>query len=157
VKHREQPRSVIRSVRWGEDEWASVCFQARRRGIRPASHIRAATLREWPDPPRAPRTGRTRFPGPRSVRRGIRFHPDEFARVERLATTLGMPPNRLIREAAVGYQISSRADEELIYQLAKIGGNLNQLTRYAHTIQRLDAERLEGLSVQLRTVLDRLL
>ena len=68
-----------------------------------------------------------------------------------------MPPNRFIREAAVGYQISSRADEELIYQLAKIGSNLNQLTRHAHTAQRLDVERLEGLGAQLRAVLDGLL
>ena len=96
-------------------------------------------------------------PGPRSVRRGIRFHPEEYARIERLAITLGMPPNRFIREAAVGYQISSRADEELVYQLAKIGNNLNQLTRHAHTAQRLDVERLEGLGAQLRAVLDGLL
>jgi len=157
MRRRERLRTVVRSVRWGEDEWASVCFKARRRGIRPASYIRAATLRKWPDPPRAPRTGRTRFSGRRSVRRGIRFHPEEFARVERLATILGMPPNRFIREAAVGYQISSRADEELIYQLAKIGSNLNQLTRNAHTMRRLDAERLEGLGAQLRAVLDGLL
>jgi len=68
-----------------------------------------------------------------------------------------MPPNRFIREAAVGYQISSRADDELIYQLAKIGNNLNQLTRHAHTTRRLDAERLEGLGAQLRAVLDGLL
>ncbi|MCP4203755.1 MAG: hypothetical protein GY769_17695 [bacterium] len=121
------------------------------------SYIRAATLREWPDPPRAPRTGRTRFSEPRSVRRGIRFHPEEFARIERMATTLGMPPNRFIREAAVGYRLSSRADEELIYQLARIGQNLNELTRHAHTIGRLDAERLESLDARLRTVLSRLL
>jgi hypothetical protein len=68
-----------------------------------------------------------------------------------------MPPNRFIREAAVGYQISSRADDELIYQLAKIGGLLNQLTRHAHTLQRIDAERLEGLGARLRAVLDGIL
>jgi len=68
-----------------------------------------------------------------------------------------MPPNRFIREAAVGYKLSSQADEELIYQLAKIGNNLNQLARHSHTTHRLDAERLEGLAAQLRTALDRLL
>lgn len=157
MRRREQLRTVVRSVRWSDDEWRKVRFEARRRGLRPASYIRAATLRDWPDPPRAPRTGRTRFQGSRTIRRGVRFHPEEFARVERLATTLAMPPNRFIRETAVGYQIASRADDQLIYQLAKIGGNLNQLTRLAHTTRSIDRERLEGLASQLRAVLDRLL
>ncbi len=157
VRCRERPRTLIRSVRWSDDEWASVSREAARRGIRPASYIRAAALRHWPEPPRAPRTGRTRFPGRRTIRRGVRFHPGEFARVERLATTLGLPPNRFIREAAVGYQISSRADDGLIYQLAKIGNNLNQLTRLAHTTRMLDDQRFESLATELRDVLDRLL
>ena len=157
MRHPEQPRTIIRAVRWGDDEWARVCRQAAEQGLRPSSYVRAAALRVWPDPPRAPRTGRTRYSGPRSVRRRVRFHPEEFARVERLSKSLGVPPGRFIREAAIGYQLNSQADDELIYQLARIGQNLNQMTRLAHTAGLPAGNQFQRLAVRLRDVLDRLL
>jgi hypothetical protein len=65
-----------------------------------------------------------------------------------------MPTSTFVRDAAVGYRISSRADSETIRHLARIGNLLNQLTRLAHRTQRVDTERgLAALLTQLRQVL----
>ena len=68
-----------------------------------------------------------------------------------------LPPDRFVREAAVGYQLHSRADAEVIRQLARLGNLLNQLTRLAHTAGLPAGNEFHRLAVRLRDVLDRLL
>jgi hypothetical protein len=114
-------------------------------------------LREEHDPPKAPRTGRTRFAEPRGIERSIRFHETEWERVVRLAEVVVLPPDRFVREAAVGYSIHSRADSEVIRQLARWGNNLNQLTRLAHSEGLPPGNEFHRMAVRLRDVLDRLL
>ena len=85
MRYPEEPRTLVRAVRWSPREWERICLLAARAGIRPSSYIRGAALRETYDPPKAPRTGRTRFAEPRGVERSIRFHETEWERVVRLA------------------------------------------------------------------------
>ena len=105
----------------------------------------------------ATNTRRTRFSTPRTVTLKIRFHPDELARIRRLAATLAMPTSTFVRDAAVGYRLHSRADAEVIRQLARIGNLLNQLTRLAHTAGLPPGNEFHRLAVRLRDVLDQLL
>ena len=103
----------------GLAEWRRVVWLAERAGLKPSSYIRAATLGEGDPAPRSPRTGRTRFAEPCAIERSIRFHEQEWKRVVRLAEVVVLPPDRFVREAAVGYSLHSRADAEVIRQLAR--------------------------------------
>ena len=133
-------------------------FLARRKGLRISSYIRAAALAEQPPAPRAPRTGRTRFAEPRSVRCEITLHPVELKRIQHLADSLSLPLARFVREAAVGYSLRSRADSALIRQLTRVGTNLNQLTRLAHVTQQIDpGDRLQATLDRINLTLDELL
>ena len=157
MRYPEEPRTLVRAVRWSPREWERICHLAARAGVRPSSYIRGAALRESYDPPKAPRTGRTRFAEPRGIERSIRFHETEWERVVRLAETVVLPPDRFVREAAVGYSLHSRADAEVIRQLARWGHNLNQLTRLAHIKGLPAGNEFQRMAVRLRDVLDRLL
>jgi hypothetical protein len=157
MRYPEEPRTLVRAVRWSPCEWDRICVLTARAGIRPSSYIRGAALREEHDPPKAPRTGRTRFAEPRGIERSIRFHETEWERVVRLAEVVVLPPDRFVREAAVGYRLHSRADAEVVRQLARWGNNLNQLTRLAHSEGLPPGNEFHRLAVRLRDVLDRLL
>lgn len=126
------PRAIRSTVRWSAGEWLRLVWLAERAGLKPSSYIRAVTLGEGDPAPRSPRTGRTRFAEPRSVAKLVRFHPQEWQRIERLAETVRLPPIRFVREAAVGYQISARVNADAIRQLARVGSNLNQMARKAN-------------------------
>ncbi len=155
---RQDKRRLNRTVRWSSDEWRRVRFLAARAGLRASSYIRAVVLAEEAPVPRAPRTGRTRFREPRGRRCEVRFHAEEWARVERMANTLNLPPARFIREAAVGYRLAARVDGEAVRHLARLGGNLNQLTRLAHVSGQVTArKRLETVLAQIEVALDGLL
>ncbi len=131
---------------------------ARSRGLRVSSYIRAAALANKPPAPRAPRTRRVRFAEPRSVRTEVRFHPEEHSCVQLLAETVSLPLARFVREAAVGYNLRSRADSNLIRQLTRIGANLSQLTRLASTTQQVDKSgRLQATLDRVNHMLDELL
>ena len=158
MRHREQPRTLVRAVRWSPREWERICFLARRHGIRPSSYIRGAALREKYDPPKAPRTGRTRFTEPRGIERSVRFHEKEWERVERLAEVLRLPPDRFVREASVGYTLNTRIKSNAVTQLCRIGNNLNQLTKLAHTLREVDPTgRLGPQLARVNEMLDELL
>ncbi len=153
-------RRIVRSIRWTDAEWRSICFEADRRGLRPATYARRAALGLIATPPvapRAPRARRTRYSTPRSLTLKIRLHPEELGRLQRVAQTLAMPTSTFVRDAAVGYRINSRADSEVIRHLARIGNLLNQLTRLAHTEGLPPGNEFHRLAVRLRDVLDRLL
>ncbi len=152
------PRTIRSTIRWSEAEWRQVAFQARRWGLKPSSYIRLRALKDPPVAPRAARAARVRYAEPRSVGKLIRFHPKEWARIERMAKTLKLPPIRFVREAAVGYRVSTRVNEEAIRQLARLGNNLNQMARVANSARQVEhGEALFGVLQDIRATLDRLL
>ena len=158
MKHREERRTLVRAVRWSPREWERICWLARRHGVRPSSYIREAALRQKFYPAKAPRTGRTRFTEPRGIECSVRFHEKEWQRVERLAEVLNYPPARFIREASVGYSFTARVNSAAIRQLCRLGNNLNQLTKLAHTLREVDPTgRLGPLLDRVNRMLDGLL
>ena len=73
---------------------------------------------------------------------GVRFEPDDYRRLERVAARLGQPVSQVIRDAATGVRAKPRrralADEDLINQLSRIGNTLNQQTRLLHQLRYRD-------------------
>jgi hypothetical protein len=93
----------------------------------------------------------------RTIVRAARFLPAEWVAVKRRAAEAGKPPATFLREAALSAQIiqalarePSRADRA-VYELARIGNNLNQLARAANASGRFAIEE------QVQAVLDDIL
>lgn len=65
-----------------------------------------------------------------------------------------------LRRAALGKRVRSRSGQvrrDAVYQLSKIGNNLNQLARAANTAGQVRAmERLEAVLEELREALEEL-
>ena len=65
----------------------------------------------------------------------IRFHDHEWSVLEERARECGMTPSRYLRELALSYRPKAApgaANRDAIHQLARIGSNLNQLTKRAN-------------------------
>lgn len=65
----------------------------------------------------------------------VRLTPDEEKIIEVKAKESGLTISEYIRKTATGAKVKKRPNletEKILYQLAKIGANLNQLTRQAN-------------------------
>jgi hypothetical protein len=79
----------------------------------------------------------------RTVRVGVRYRAAEVQLVRERARACGVPLARYLRDVSLGAvprERRHRAADEVIRHLARIGNNLNQLAREAHTCRRLPAE-----------------
>lgn len=96
----------------------------------------------------------------RSCLRSVRLTPGELAVLRGKAHTAGLPLSTYLRQAGLQKRIRARrgqAGRDAIYQLSKIGNNLNQLARAANTAGQVVAlELLEPVLEQLREVLEEL-
>jgi len=81
----------------------------------------------------------------------VRFAPEEWEKIRARAAEARLPPSTYVRETALGYRLSGRISSRAIYELGRIGNNLNQLAYVANATGRLDDTR------RLHEVLDRLL
>lgn len=76
------------------------------------------------------------------------------------AHAAGLTVSAFLRRAAVGKRVRSRSGQvrrDAVYQLSKIGNNLNQLARAANTAGQVRAmERLEAVLEELREALEEL-
>ncbi len=78
----------------------------------------------------------------------IRFRPSEWEEVRERATLCGLSPSRYARQVLLGTVPRARpgaVERAAVHQLARIGNNLNQLTRHAHS--GLPVSRSELLDV----------
>lgn len=76
----------------------------------------------------------------RTVVRGTRFTPEEWAAVEARAKSCGLLPAAYLRTVALGTiprQQPGVVEREAVYHLVRIGNNLNQLARWANTERQL--------------------
>ena len=72
----------------------------------------------------------------RSATKLLRLHPHELAHITARARACGQTPARVTRETALGARRKAgrRADiEPLLRALARIGSNLEQIARFAHS------------------------
>jgi Mobilization protein NikA len=75
---------------------------------------------------------RTGVDSRRVVIRPVRYSPTEWDAVRELAATAGKPPATYVREAALGVVLRRRlsaVDQAVLYELARVGNNLNQIAK----------------------------
>lgn len=87
----------------------------------------------------------------------VAFSDAEDEDVRRRAEAAGLAVRVYVREAALGMRVSARADEQALYQLSRIGVNVNQLVRQANASGRLpELGKLEEMLHMIRTMMERL-
>ena len=70
----------------------------------------------------------------RFIRKSLRFSPDEYAKVEAQLTSLGVNFTNFAKHAIINHKITIPIQMDLIYELNRIGNNLNQIAKSMHTM-----------------------
>ena len=70
----------------------------------------------------------------RFIKKTLRFSPDEYAKVEVHLTTLGVNFTNFAKNAIINHKITIPIQMDLIYELNRIGNNLNQIAKSMHTM-----------------------
>jgi len=105
-----------------------------------------------------------------SVRKTIRFSPEEAERLERIAQAKGITLSDFIRRSVLGYKIPERMSPERLArrskifrkylgEVNKIGANINQIARYCNQYREVDVlvlERLVEVERELKELLNRI-
>ncbi len=68
------------------------------------------------------------------IRKTLRFSYDEYAKVEAQLTTLGVTFTQFAKHAIINHKITIPIQMDLIYELNRIGNNLNQIAKSMHTM-----------------------
>ncbi len=99
-----------------------------------------------------------RRPEPRyTLVKPVRFAPEEWDKIQARAAEVRLPPSTYIRQTALGYRLSGRINARAIYELGRIGNNLNQLTRVANATGLIDqSKRLKTVLYELTEAIRRL-
>jgi hypothetical protein len=86
---------------------------------------------------------------------------EEVVKLDVMASQNGMSLSDYVRRAALGLKLEprNRQRDELIYELNRIGNNLNQLTKLAHQerLSGADLGTLELLAARVHGELDKVL
>ena len=77
----------------------------------------------------------------------IRFTEDEYNKLKTKADELGISLSTYIRKKALGNRerISSKCNKELLYEMNRIGNNLNQIARHCNITKTIDKLVLQSL------------
>ena len=87
----------------------------------------------------------------------MRFAPEEWEKIRARAAEVRLPPSTYVRQTALGYRLSGRINSRAVYELGRIGNNLNQLARVANTTGRINRKkRLESALYELTEAIRRL-
>lgn len=88
-----------------------------------------------------------------------RFRPDEWAAICERARDAGVAPSRYLRQAALGAVPKPRphaVNREAVYQLGRIGNNLNQLAKLGNSGFPVPRSELLETLAAVRATADRL-
>jgi hypothetical protein len=66
---------------------------------------------------------------PKNIRKTLRFSEDEFAMIQQKLDLANITFSDFARSAILKKKIKLPIEKELIYQISKIGNNLNQIAR----------------------------
>jgi hypothetical protein len=69
----------------------------------------------------------------RFIRKSLRFSPSEYAQIESQLTTLGVNFTEFSKNAIINHKITIPIQMDLIYELNRIGNNLNQISKSIHS------------------------
>ncbi len=77
----------------------------------------------------------------------IRFTDDEYNQLKEKADELGISLSTYIRKKTLGNRerISTKCDKKLLYEINRIGNNLNQIAKHCNTIGTIDKFVLKEL------------
>ena len=92
----------------------------------------------------------------KNIRKTIRFNEDEYAYINKQLEEHHLSFATVARSAILNQQIVSKLEIEMVFQVNKIGINLNQIAYYVNTKKCIDMEVLYRL-VQIEKTLIRLL
>lgn len=81
----------------------------------------------------------------RTIRKTIRFDMDEYMHIENLIDMHSISFAEFARNAIMQKEIKSKIDIDLIFQVNKIGNNLNQIALYVNTNKVIDIQVLQML------------
>jgi len=90
---------------------------------------------------------------PKTHRITVRFSKDEHHQICKNAAMVSMKPSTFIRASALALRIPAPiTDRQLMLQLAKIGGNLNQCTRKLNISDFVDKELLIAIDDAIQAI-----
>jgi Na+/H+ antiporter NhaA len=78
----------------------------------------------------------------RTVRKTIRFNFDEYTHIENLLLMHNLTFAVFARNSIMQKKIKSKVDLDLIFQINKIGINLNQIAHYVNSSKVIDMQIL---------------
>src|SRR6202521_1827710 len=132
-------RIKLLSVRLSAGEFLRVCLAAEVSSMAPASWIRHQALRATegmlePTPGLPPRPAASRAPTLTHIA-ATRFPEEQFEALVDYARACGLPLAAFLRQVALGVKPIARRPElrSAIVAVNRVGNNLNQLVKLAHT------------------------
>lgn len=81
----------------------------------------------------------------KNVRKTIRFSDDEYAYIKKQLEEHHLSFAVLARSAILNQEIVSKLEVEMVYQVNKIGINLNQIAHHVNTKKCIDMQVLQML------------
>lgn len=93
----------------------------------------------------------------REIRKSIRLSEDENTKLNEMLQTHNILFSDFARSRILGYKIKSKIDNDLIFEINKIGNNLNQLAKVANQNKSIEVEVLQslvGIEKKLGNLLD---
>ena len=92
----------------------------------------------------------------KNIRKTIRFSDDEYAYIKKQLEEHHLSFAVLARSAILNQEIVSKLEVEMVYQVHKVGLNMNQVSHYVNTKKCIDIQVLQTL-VNIEKTLTRLL
>lgn len=81
----------------------------------------------------------------REIRKSIRLSGEENSKLNEMLETHNISFSDYGRSRILGYKIKSKIDNDLIFEINKIGNNLNQLAKVANQNKSIEVEVLQSL------------
>jgi len=78
-------------------------------------------------------------------RRSIRFSDEEWERVGELADRANTTKSNYVRSTIFNYDLRSVIDKKSLFELAKIGTNVNQIAKVANSTGEIKQEDLKAI------------
>ena len=92
----------------------------------------------------------------KNIRKTIRFNEDEYAYINKQLEEHHLSFATVARSAILNQKIVSKLEIEMVYQVHKVGVNMNQISHYVNTKKCIDMQVLQTL-VNIERTLTRLL
>ena len=81
----------------------------------------------------------------RDIKKTVRLSKDEDIKLNEMLQKHNLTFSNYARAKILNQKIKSKITNDLIYEVSKIGNNLNQISKYVNTTKRLDLDILQSL------------